>query len=183
MDTVVPEARVTPDARLLSENVIILTLQVADNLLEPLVCSQHQRHSSCNTRGIVRELIVYIVAKARGVNDRQSNANTILFKFYTQYMSSRAWTHYERRTHTDVDGLDPDTLLNMRSLRTIADFMLQNLRLAQGVHKGRAAGTRSTYSDKRVYRHTTPTRQGHPSNSERWHSTRKDGTESTDRPP
>ena len=34
MDTVVPEARVTLDTRLLSENVVVLTLEMANNLLE-----------------------------------------------------------------------------------------------------------------------------------------------------
>ena len=36
VDTIVSEAGVTPDARLFSENIIVLTLQVADNLLEAI---------------------------------------------------------------------------------------------------------------------------------------------------
>ena len=34
MDTVVAETRVTLDTRLLSENVVVLTLEMANNLLE-----------------------------------------------------------------------------------------------------------------------------------------------------
>ena len=34
VDTVVPEARVTLDTRLLSENVIVLAFEIANNFLE-----------------------------------------------------------------------------------------------------------------------------------------------------
>ena len=34
VDTVIPEARITLDTRLLSKNVVVLTLEVANDLLE-----------------------------------------------------------------------------------------------------------------------------------------------------
>ena len=144
VDAVVPEPRVTPNTRLLGENIIVLAFQVANNLLETNICDQHQRHSLWDTREIVRELIVNVVAKAWGVDDSQSNANAVLLQFCIRVTSTESAE--EGRTRTNVDGLDPDTLFDMRSLRAIADFMLQDLRFAQGVHKRRAAGARSTCS-------------------------------------
>jgi len=35
MDSVIPETGITFDARLFGKNVVVLTLQVADNFLEP----------------------------------------------------------------------------------------------------------------------------------------------------
>ena len=92
----------------------------------------------------IRELVVNVVAKPGRVDDGESNANTILFKFYTQYMSSRAWTHYERRTHTDVDRLDTNAFFNMRGVCVVRNLVLQHFRLAQSIHKRRATSTRST---------------------------------------
>jgi len=60
MDSVVTEARVSLDARLFGQNVIVLALQIADNLLE----------------GIAR---IDSIAESRGVNDSQRYADTILF--------------------------------------------------------------------------------------------------------
>ena len=78
--------------------------------------------------------------------------STMVRAMRTPSSSSSVHTRKEMTTRqqlllrTDVDRLDPDTLFDMRSLRAIADFMLQDLRFAQGVHKRRAAGARSTCS-------------------------------------
>ena len=77
-----------------------------------------------------RVTVVDVVAEARGVNDGQGNADTILLKLCMRYTSRRCVGDSGGRPRTDVDRLDPDTLLNVRSLRAIADLMLQNLRLA-----------------------------------------------------
>jgi hypothetical protein len=78
MYTIIPEPRVTLDARLLSQNVIVLTLEVANNFLE----SRIKRYSVGYVgMGIYeRKLIVDIVPKTRRVNNGKGNANTILFQ-------------------------------------------------------------------------------------------------------
>ena len=47
---------------------------------------------------------------------------------------------------TDVDGLDPDALLDVSSLGRVADLMGEDLRLAKGVHESGTASARSTYA-------------------------------------
>ena len=91
-----------------------------------------------------RELIVNVISKPRGVDNRQRNANAVLLEFYRSFRTRSRPS--DCLLLTNIDRLDPDTLFDMRSLRAIADFMLQDLRFAQGVHKRRAAGARSTCS-------------------------------------
>ena len=45
---------------------------------------------------------------------------------------------------TDVDRLNPDTLLDMGSLRAVAHLVRQHLRLAESVHEGSTSSARST---------------------------------------
>ena len=61
MDTVVSEARVTLDARLLSQNVVVLSLKVADDLAKA-------------------GLVVDLVAEAGGVDNSQGDAGALLIK-------------------------------------------------------------------------------------------------------
>ena len=51
-----------------------------------------------------------------------------------------------REVPTDVDGLDPDALLDVSSLGRVADLMGEDLRLAKGVHESGTASARSTYT-------------------------------------
>lgn len=78
MHTVIPEARVTFNTRLLSQNVIVLTLEVANNFLE----AKTKRYSVRYVRmGIYeRKLIVDVVPKTRRVNNGKGNANAILLQ-------------------------------------------------------------------------------------------------------
>jgi len=45
---------------------------------------------------------------------------------------------------TDVDGLNPDALLDVSCFRAIRLFVGEDIRFAEGVHEGRASSTRST---------------------------------------
>ena len=45
---------------------------------------------------------------------------------------------------TNVDGLDANALLDVGGLGAVAHFVRQHLRLAEGVHEGRTAGTGGT---------------------------------------
>lgn len=78
MHTVIHEARVTFNTRLLSQNVIVLTLEVANNFLE----AKTKRYSVRYVRmGIYeRKLIVDVVPKTRRVNNGKGNANAILLQ-------------------------------------------------------------------------------------------------------
>jgi hypothetical protein len=62
VNTIVPEAGVTLDTRLLSQNIIVLPLEVANNLREA-------------------GLVVYLVAETGGVDDGQRDAGALLIKF------------------------------------------------------------------------------------------------------
>ena len=43
---------------------------------------------------------------------------------------------------TDIDRLDSDAFLHMRSLGAVGNIVGQNLRLTEGVHKSGASGAR-----------------------------------------
>ena len=81
MNTVVAETRVTPDTRFFSENVIVLTLEVADDFLETTqvveLWVRPQRRDSN-----LRELVVDILAETRGINNGESNAHAFLVQFF-----------------------------------------------------------------------------------------------------
>ncbi len=61
----------------------------------------------------------------------------------------RGVAHVDNKyTRTNVDGLDPDALFNVSSLRGVADLVGENLGLAKGVHEGGTTSARSTYAFK-----------------------------------
>lgn len=60
------------------------------------------------------------------------------------YLSTSA-AQARRTSLTDLDGLDLDTRLDMSFFRSLIDRVRQDLGLAEGVDKGRAAGSRSAY--------------------------------------
>jgi hypothetical protein len=86
VDTVVSEARVTLDSGLLSKDVIILALEVADNLAEAvnrsvskedgLISSGRGEPSSGDMPG----LIVNLVTETGGINDSQGDAGSLLIQ-------------------------------------------------------------------------------------------------------
>lgn len=81
MHSVVSEAWVTLDPGLFSQNVIVLTFEVANNLLEPGGRQISQRENLHRKRRHVRKLIIDIVAKPGGIHNCQSNAYAILLEF------------------------------------------------------------------------------------------------------
>lgn len=62
VNTVVTEAGVTLDTRLLCEDVIVLAFKVANDLLE-------------------RELVVDVVTESRGIDNGERDANAIFLQF------------------------------------------------------------------------------------------------------
>ena len=80
MHSVVSEAWITLDSRLFRQNVIVLTFEVADNLLKPRQMSRHE--NGYRKRRHVRKLIIDIVTKPRGIDNGKSNTYAILLEFY-----------------------------------------------------------------------------------------------------
>ena len=80
MYSVVSEAWVTLDSGLFRQNVIVLTFEIADNLLKPRQISR--REIGYRTRRHVRKLIIDIVTKPRGIDNGKSNTYAILLEFY-----------------------------------------------------------------------------------------------------
>jgi len=82
VDTVVPEARVTLNTRLFSQDIIVLTLEISNDFLETVRCNVLVRFER-GGRGAsnLRRLVVNVVAKPRGVNDGQGNANAVFLEF------------------------------------------------------------------------------------------------------
>ena len=80
MHSVVAEAWVTLDTRLLGENVIVLALEVTHDLLETMCSGQWWK---CTVKmSYARELIVNVITESRSVDDGQSNTDAILLEFF-----------------------------------------------------------------------------------------------------
>jgi hypothetical protein len=117
VNTVVTEARVTLDARLLGENVVVLALEVGRDLLEAvsqLVLSVFRGSELHDFSPLV---VVNAITKARGVDNSKRDAHTILLKL-------------------DVDGLDLDGATSVRVSRGLqgevgVDLGARVLRVAQ----------------------------------------------------
>jgi hypothetical protein len=69
VNTVVSEARITLDTRFLSKNVVVLTLEIANNLREAVLVSEN--HSIRYIWISLPCLVVDLIAKARGIDDCQ----------------------------------------------------------------------------------------------------------------
>ena len=88
MNTVVAESGVTFDARFFSQNVIVLSFEVADNLTEAEWYNINQWSlGSPNYCNNLPSLIVNLISKTRGINNGQRNACSLFvqFQFY-KYM-------------------------------------------------------------------------------------------------
>lgn len=174
---VVPEAGITLDTRLLRENVIILTLEVAYNLLEAARC----KYLSCL---LVARVPRKSYANSLSMLSPKPGVSTIVRAIRTPSSSSSGDgdvnANYGRRTttRTDVNRLDPDALLNMCSFRAVRDFVGKHLRLTKGVHKRRAASTRGT-----CIVNTTDRVTRRDVNNERWQRNRRQFGEITNQPP
>ena len=78
--------------------------------------------------------------------------STMVRAIRTPSSSSSGYAYIVEREHrrecmrirTDVDGLDLDALLLVRSLWAVRDLVLKDFRLAKGVHEGGTAGTGGT---------------------------------------
>lgn len=77
VDTVVPEARVTLDTRLLGEKIIILPLEITDNLGET-VSHLVREHVNNIMMRIIPGLVVNRIAESRSVDDGQQDASSLL---------------------------------------------------------------------------------------------------------
>lgn len=71
VDTVVPEARVTLNTRLLGQNVIVLSLEVADNLCEADPWMSVYMRDSIGERLVEPGFVVDLVTEPRGINNGQ----------------------------------------------------------------------------------------------------------------
>lgn len=76
MDAIVPEARVTLDAGLFRENIVILSLQVADNLGE--AAKRLDGGPDARAAGHEPRLVVHLVPEAGRIDDGQRDAGSLL---------------------------------------------------------------------------------------------------------
>lgn len=164
VDTVVAEAGVTLNTRLLGENVVVLTLEVARDLLEAAECVSKRVLLPRIGRGAAGQasrqssllLAVDAVTEAGGVDDGEGDANAVLLEL-------------------DVDGLDGNGTLNVgvgsgllgengvdlgarvlgvaqEGLRAVREERLLNKRVDKGgaASAGRAWGMLACCSARRV---------------------------------
>ena len=84
MDTVIAESGVTLDTRLLCENVIVLSLEIANNFTKALSLSA--MFKACVSMALVIPcFVVNLVSEAGSVNDGERDAGSffVQFQFYS----------------------------------------------------------------------------------------------------
>ena len=80
---VVAETRVTLDTGLLGENIVVLALEVTNDLLEAGAEGANEARNAKEGRRLnIRELVVDVVTKARGINNGQGDADTVLLELW-----------------------------------------------------------------------------------------------------
>lgn len=95
----------------------------------------------------LRELIVNIVSKARGIDNGQGNADTVLFKLCGIRVLMGGRTAVAPQLLTNGNRLDTDTLLDMSSLWVVRRFVGKDLRFAKGVHESGSTRPRRAFGD------------------------------------
>ena len=145
VDTVVAEARVTLDAALLSKDMVVFALEVAENFLET-VGERRLSGSAVETR---REFIrEQTYANSLSMLSPKPGVSTMVSAMRTPSSSSSedrqsAWQRVRKRgSLTDVDGLDADALLNVGLLRVVRVLVLEHAALAQRVDERCPSGAR-----------------------------------------
>lgn len=84
MDTIIAETRVTLDTRLLGENVIVLSLEIANNFTKAL--SLLVMFEPCASMELVIPcFVVNLISEAGGVHDGKRDAGSffVQFQFYS----------------------------------------------------------------------------------------------------
>lgn len=79
---VVLETGVTLDSRLLGEDIVVLTLNVAHDFLESVKTRKSMDCVTC--RVDIRKLVVNAVAKSWRIDHSQSDTDTLFLEFYCQ---------------------------------------------------------------------------------------------------
>ena len=120
MNSVVSKAWITLDPRFHSQNVIVLSFEVANDLAK-----------GC--------FVVDLVAKARSIDDGQGDPCTFLIelKFYT--VSMHALRQLEESRPTNGNGLDSHTFLEMRIRSIVSILLTEDSLSAKCIHESRSA--------------------------------------------
>lgn len=143
VDTVVPEARVTLDTRLLCENVVILPLKEADDLRETgMYRISGATSTDSSEQGIAPGLIVDLITKTRSVHDGQRDTSSLLIKLEL-YPSSQKMHYFKvewlSAVRTNGVGLDLDSILDVGASRVVGFLVAENAFSAKSVDEGSSA--------------------------------------------
>lgn len=126
---VVAEAGVTLDARLLGEDVVVLSLEVANDLGEA------SKSAQSGVQGEVEPgLVVNLVAESRRVDYCQADAGAFLVELWAQSAPFR-----QRTLRTNGDGLDFDAILDVGHGGVVGVLVVEDALAAEGVDEGCAA--------------------------------------------
>jgi hypothetical protein len=121
MNAIIAEARVTLDSRFSGKNVIVLSFEVA--------------HDFAKGR-----LVVDLVTKTGGINDRQRHTSAFLVKLKFFAVSVHC-SNRKRRTYslTNCDGFDSDAFFQVGVSSVVGLFRLQDLLAAECIDESCAS--------------------------------------------
>jgi hypothetical protein len=87
--------------------------------------------------------MVYLIAKARGIDDHEGDTRSFLIKLELWCRHMSAWPPEDdpavKWKLTDGDGFDLHALLDMGAIRVVGLLVSKNRFATQGVHEGRSA--------------------------------------------
>jgi hypothetical protein len=130
--TVVAEARVTLDTRLLGDDAIVLALEVSDDFLEATSGSARTYLSSRGT--YLASLSTW--SPNPGVSTMVSEMRVPSSSSSGTGSANCAANDNPLSRHTDGDGLDLDALLNVCRGGVVRLLMLEDLLATESVHEG-----------------------------------------------
>lgn len=139
MDAVVAEARITLDARLFGQNVVVLSLEIADNLAEADEC-ELQTEKVRRWKGATYLASLSIWSPKPGVSTMvremrvpsSSSSNSVADSQHVYFEELAVETPIEL---TNCDGLYPDALFNVRIGGIVGVLAGQDVLAAEGVDK------------------------------------------------
>lgn len=149
VDPVVAEARITLDTRLFSQNIIVLTLDVASDFSKTKMGNSQlcvQKGRGCHNSTHVNSLSILspkpgVSTIVKEMRTPSSSSSTL---FHSQSSVTQKW---KAPLLTDIDGLDSDSLFDVSSVWIIADLVGDDLGFTKGIDEGRTSRPRRTLKE------------------------------------
>jgi hypothetical protein len=140
MNTIVPEARITLDSGLLGQDIIVLSLEIADDFGE----ADDRQHGSVASQALHNLTLLRCLSGRRTLGYQRSRGRCACLPRQARVLAGNvsecAAHRYERlRERTNCDRLDLHTILDMGAVRVIGLLVGKHRLATQSVDEGSPA--------------------------------------------